>query len=61
MELAVYGDAANRRFLLTASYDNLGKGASGTAVQNLNLMLGMSEDVGLEGPPLPAAEAVAAN
>lgn len=61
MELAVYGDAGNRRFLLTASYDNLGKGASGTAVQNLNLMLGMPEDVGLEGPPLPTTEAVAAS
>ena len=60
MEVAVYGDAGNRRYLLTASYDNLGKGASGTAVQNLNLMLGMPEDVGLEGPPLPAVEAVAA-
>ncbi len=61
MELAVYGDATNRRFLLTAAYDNLGKGASGTAVQNLNLMLGMPEDVGLEGPALSTAEFVAAN
>jgi N-acetyl-gamma-glutamyl-phosphate reductase len=28
--------------------DNLGKGASGAAVQNLNLMLGVPEDTGLE-------------
>ena len=30
-----------------AVYDNLGKGASGAAVQNLNLMLGVAEDTGL--------------
>ena len=60
MELAVYGDAGNQRFLLAAAYDNLGKGASGTAVQNLNLMLGLPEDAGLDGPALPTAEAVAA-
>jgi N-acetyl-gamma-glutamyl-phosphate reductase len=28
--------------------DNLGKGASGQAVQNLNIMLGLSEAAGLE-------------
>ena len=60
MELAVYGDAGNQRFLLAASYDNLGKGASGNAVQNLNLMLGLPEDAGLDGPALPTAEAVTA-
>ncbi|HMB95796.1 MAG TPA: N-acetyl-gamma-glutamyl-phosphate reductase, partial [Tepidisphaeraceae bacterium] len=32
--------------------DNLGKGAAGQAVQNANLMLGLSEDAGLNGPPL---------
>ena len=34
--------------LLMATLDNLGKGASGAAVQNLNLMLGLDEDRGLE-------------
>ncbi|NLV51319.1 MAG: N-acetyl-gamma-glutamyl-phosphate reductase [Clostridiales bacterium] len=33
--------------LLTARFDNLGKGASGAAVQNLNIMLGLQEDAGL--------------
>jgi N-acetyl-gamma-glutamyl-phosphate reductase len=33
--------------LLTARADNLGKGASGAAVQNLNLMLGIEELRGL--------------
>jgi N-acetyl-gamma-glutamyl-phosphate reductase len=35
------------RILLTARYDNLGKGASGSGVQCMNLMLGLSEDTGL--------------
>ena len=30
-----------------AVYDNLGKGASGAAVQNLNLMLGVAERTSL--------------
>ena len=33
---------------VTALFDNLGKGASGAAVQNMNIMLGLSETVGLE-------------
>ena len=34
--------------------DNLGKGASGQALQNANLMTGQAETTGLEGLPLPA-------
>ena len=33
--------------MLTARLDNLGKGASGAAVQNMNLMLGFAETEGL--------------
>jgi len=33
---------------VTALFDNLGKGASGAAVQNMNLMLGFAETAGLE-------------
>ena len=33
--------------LLTAQFDNLGKGASGAAVQNMNIMLGFPESTGL--------------
>jgi N-acetyl-gamma-glutamyl-phosphate reductase len=32
---------------VTALFDNLGKGASGAAVQNMNIMLGLDEKVGL--------------
>ena len=35
--------------LLVAILDNLGKGASGVAIQNLNLMLGLDEEAGLPG------------
>jgi N-acetyl-gamma-glutamyl-phosphate reductase len=41
MELAVYGNEAEQQILAVASLDNLGKGASGAAVQNLSLMLGL--------------------
>jgi len=41
LELRVYGSAAHRQAVLVAKLDNLGKGASGAAVQNLRLMLGL--------------------
>jgi N-acetyl-gamma-glutamyl-phosphate reductase len=49
MELFVFGNDA--QILLIARYDNLGKGASGAAVQNLNLMIGADETYGLIEPP----------
>jgi len=45
LEISVRGDADN--ILLTATFDNLGKGASGAAVQNMNIMLGIEEMKGL--------------
>ena len=39
---------------VTAVFDNLGKGASGAAVQNMNLMLGFEEDAGLTEAPQAA-------
>jgi N-acetyl-gamma-glutamyl-phosphate reductase len=45
MELFVFGTGG--RILLTARYDNLGKGASGAGVQCMNLMLGIEESKGL--------------
>ena len=45
MEISVSGN--DGRILLTARYDNLGKGASGAAIQNLNLLLGADETAGL--------------
>jgi N-acetyl-gamma-glutamyl-phosphate reductase len=41
MELRVYGNEEHRQAVLVARLDNLGKGASGAAVQNLKLMLGL--------------------
>jgi N-acetyl-gamma-glutamyl-phosphate reductase len=45
MDLVLMGDA--QRIILCARYDNLGKGAAGAAVQNLNIMLGIKESSGL--------------
>lgn len=47
MELSVHGSADGTRAVLLATLDNLGKGASGAAVQNLNIMLGLDEGLGL--------------
>lgn len=41
LELRVYGNAARGQAVLVARLDNLGKGASGAAVQNIGLMLGV--------------------
>ncbi len=46
MEIAVFGN--EERILLTARYDNLGKGASGAAVEALNIVLGVPKTTGLE-------------
>ncbi len=45
VDLYVFSNDRHRQAVLGAVFDNLGKGASGAAVQNLNLMLGLS-DVG---------------
>jgi N-acetyl-gamma-glutamyl-phosphate reductase len=47
MRLFVFGNAEGTQARLVAQLDNLGKGASGAAVQNLNLMLGLEEGLGL--------------
>ena len=47
MELAVYGNDAEGNVLAVASLDNLGKGASGAAVQVINLTTGVDEATGL--------------
>jgi N-acetyl-gamma-glutamyl-phosphate reductase len=41
MELRVFGNDEQRQAVLVARLDNLGKGASGAAVQNLRLMFGI--------------------
>lgn len=42
MELRVFANDKHRQAVLVARLDNLGKGASGAAVQNISLMLGLS-------------------
>ncbi len=45
MQITVCGN--EERILLVARFDNLGKGASGAAIQNMNIMLGLDETTGL--------------
>ena len=45
MQVSVQGN--DDRILLVARFDNLGKGASGAAIQNMNILLGLSEATGL--------------
>lgn len=46
MQVAAFGN--DDRAILVARYDNLGKGASGAAIQNMNIILGVDETLGLE-------------
>ena len=50
MRLHVFANDGRGHVLLMAIYDNLGKGASGAAVQNLNLMIGADETLGVDLP-----------
>jgi N-acetyl-gamma-glutamyl-phosphate reductase len=43
MRLNIFANDVRGQVVLMATYDNLGKGASGAAVQNLNLMIGADE------------------
>jgi len=44
-------DGRNQRMVIVSVIDNLVKGASGQAVQNMNIMLGLDETTGLMNPP----------
>ena len=48
MQISVSGN--DERILLISRFDNLGKGASGAAIQNMNLVLGLEETTGLNVP-----------
>jgi N-acetyl-gamma-glutamyl-phosphate reductase len=50
MRLHVFANDGRGHVLLTSIYDNLGKGASGAAVQNLNLMIGAEQTLGVDLP-----------
>jgi N-acetyl-gamma-glutamyl-phosphate reductase len=47
LEIFVFGNPLTGQARLVAALDNLGKGAAGAAVQNLNLMAGLDEVAGL--------------
>jgi len=47
LRLYVFGNQEHGQLVLAAQLDNLGKGASGQAVQSLNVMLGLDETTGL--------------
>lgn len=46
MQITVFGN--EDRILLVSRFDNLGKGASGAAIQNMNILLGIDEKTGLD-------------
>ena len=45
MEITVHGN--DDRIILVARFDNLGKGASGAAIQNMNIVMGADQNKGL--------------
>lgn len=50
--IGVWADAKKKTAIVISALDNLVKGASGQAVQNMNIMSGFNETAGLEGAPL---------
>ena len=48
LELYVFASDKHRQAVLVARLDNLGKGASGAAVQNMRLMLGLADSLASE-------------
>jgi N-acetyl-gamma-glutamyl-phosphate reductase len=48
LRLFVFGNEDTQQIVLAAQLDNLGKGAAGQTVQNMNLMLGLPETAGLD-------------
>ena len=51
-DLSLQKDARTGRLIVMSAIDNIVKGASGQAVQNMNLMNGFPETIGLMGAPL---------
>jgi N-acetyl-gamma-glutamyl-phosphate reductase len=49
-EIGVFDDAFTDRTIVICALDNLGKGAAGQAIQNVNLLFGFAETEGLRLP-----------
>ena len=52
IDLSVFTAAGDRRAVVMSSIDNLMKGQSGSAMQNLNIMFGLPQNAGLDRGPL---------
>jgi len=50
--IGVAADRIAGRAIIVSTLDNLTKGASGQAVQNMNLVLGFPETAGIDQPPM---------
>lgn len=50
-DIGVYADPERKRAIIVSAIDNLVKGASGQAVQNMNIMNWLKEDLALSAPP----------
>jgi N-acetyl-gamma-glutamyl-phosphate reductase len=51
-DINVFEDARTRRVIVVTAVDNLGRGAASQAVQNMNLMLGLDETLGIDQAPV---------
>ena len=51
-EIAVFGDRIAGRAVVISAIDNLVKGSAGQALQNLNVVFGLDETIGLAQLPL---------
>jgi len=51
-DISISIDSRTNRLIIVSAIDNLLKGGSGQAMQNLNIMAGMNEDLGINHPPL---------
>jgi N-acetyl-gamma-glutamyl-phosphate reductase len=51
-DIGIIVDSKTNRIILVAAIDNLLKGASGQAIQNMNIMAGLEEDSGITQFPL---------
>ncbi len=50
-DMGVWADGARKKVIIVSAIDNLVKGASGQAVQNMNIMAGIKEETALDCPP----------
>ena len=47
LEISIFGNDNNNQLIISSRLDNLGKGASGAAIQCMNIALGFDETLGL--------------